>query len=136
MFFLLRMAFWIGLVLLVLPISTAEDGSRQIGAWQALSAAQSALSDLSGFCDRQPQACAVGGQMLLHIGDKAQAAAVWLMENVQLSGTRDSTHALTPQDLAPAWGGEPAAGARAAEPTIAPQALPPAGVPLPPRRPA
>ena len=61
MFFLLRMAFWLGLVLLLLPISTSEDGSRQIGAWQALSAAQSALSDLSGFCDRQPQACAVGG---------------------------------------------------------------------------
>lgn len=136
MFFLLRMAFWIGLVLLVLPISTAEDGSRQIGAWQALSAAQSALSDLSGFCDRQPQACAVGGQLLGRIGDKAQAAAGWLMENVQLSGTRDGAHALTPQDLAPAWGGDTSPAAKAAEPAAAPQTLPPAGVPLPPRRPA
>lgn len=134
MFFLLRMAFWLGLVLLLLPISTAEDGSRQIGAWQALSAAQSAVSDLSGFCDRQPQACAVGGQLLAHIGDKAQAAAGWLLENVQASGDKSGAHSLTPQDLAPSWGGEPPA--RAAEPVVQPQPLPPSGVPLPPRRPA
>lgn len=142
MFFLLRMAFWLGLVLLLLPISTSEDGSRQIGAWQALSAAQSALSDISGFCDRQPQACAVGGQLLAHVGDKAQAAAGWLLENVGNSGNGDATHALTPQDLAPSWGGEavnagaPVAAPKAAEPALAPLSLPPAGVPLPPRRPA
>lgn len=143
MFFLLRMAFWLGIVLLLLPISTSEDGTRQIGAWQALSAAQSAIADASGFCQRQPDACAVGGQLLGHLGDKAQAAAGWLLENVggnQTSGdvgpaaeTPAPGHALTPQDLLPGWGGE---GVEAQKPSNSHPATGPAGVPLPPRRPA
>lgn len=140
MFFLLRLAFWLGLVLLLLPLSTAEDGTRQIGAWQALSAAQSALSDASGFCQRQPQACAVGGQLLAHLGDKAQAAAEWLFANVgQQSGSAPSggagAHALTPDDLAPAWGGQASDAPKASD---VPKAVAPAPntIPLPPRRPA
>ncbi|MEW6255482.1 MAG: DUF5330 domain-containing protein [Pseudomonadota bacterium] len=138
MFFLLRLAFWLGIVLLLLPLSTAEDGTRQIGAWQALSAAQSTLADASGFCERQPQACAVGGQLLAHLGDKAQAAVEWLFANV---GTQQASpspgegaHALTPDDLAPAWGGQTSDAPRAAD---APKAgVPaPATIPLPPRRP-
>ncbi|WP_127089925.1 DUF5330 domain-containing protein [Aquabacter cavernae] len=147
MFFLLRLAFWLGIVLLLLPLSTSEDGTRQIGAWQALSAAQSAIADASGFCERQPQACAVGGQLLSHLGDKAQAAAEWLFANVSIGegahapATADKTggHALTPQDLVPAWGGDAADAPKATGsiPTgAAPAAPAPGSIPLPPRRPA
>lgn len=142
MFFLIRMCFWLGLVLLLLPLSTSADGTRQIGAWQALSAAQSALADASGFCQRQPDACAVGGQLLGHLGDKAQAAAGWLLENV--GTTHDATdaagpdekaagHTLTPQDLLPTWGGDTT---EAPKPANARPAIVPASIPLPPRRPA
>ncbi len=137
MFFLLRMAFWLALILLILPIGTSSDGGRQIGAWQALSAAQSVLADARGFCQRQPDACAVGGEMMSHILDKAQMSAKWLYDNFGAHSGAEAPRApeahggstLTPQDLLPNWGGDPAA------PGAAPQA-PSFGVPLPQRRPA
>src|SRR4029078_5031944 len=64
MLFLLRMAFWLGLVLVVLPRDkTPESDKRpQIGASEAVQAATAAVSDMGQFCKRQPTACEVGGQ--------------------------------------------------------------------------
>jgi hypothetical protein len=77
MFFLLRMAFWLGLVLVLLPSDkTPEtDKAPQIGASEAVSAATAAVSDMSQFCKRQPAACEVGGQAATAIGQRAQAGA-------------------------------------------------------------
>ncbi|GGF52868.1 hypothetical protein GCM10007301_10460 [Azorhizobium oxalatiphilum] len=140
MFFLIRMAFWIGLILLILPIGLTSDGGRQVGAFEAFGAVQAAISDARGFCQRQPEACAVGGEMLSHITDKAQAGARWVYETIgaqkgehspalpepaQQNAAQPAPHGLTPQDLSPAWSGEPAA-----------PAAPAPGMPLPPRRPA
>ena len=139
MFFLIRMAFWLGLILLLLPIGTASDGGREIGAWQAISAVQSAVADASGFCERQPDACAVGGDVLVHLTDKAQAGAKWIYEHVGSARPADAgdksapVNALTPQDLVPAWGGQ---GEETARPQPATPPIQPASVPLPPRRPA
>jgi hypothetical protein len=77
MFFLLRMAFWLGLVLVLLPRDkTPElDKQPQLGASEAVSAATAAVSDMSQFCKRQPTACEVGGQAATVIGQRAQAGA-------------------------------------------------------------
>ncbi|TAK49723.1 MAG: hypothetical protein EPO23_00345 [Xanthobacteraceae bacterium] len=81
MFFLLRMAFWIGLVLVLLPSDNtdttpnADDKRPQVNAGDALSAASAAVSDMSQFCTRQPAACTVGGQAANVIGQRAQAGA-------------------------------------------------------------
>jgi hypothetical protein len=77
MFFLLRMAFWLGLVLVLLPRDNAPaaDKSPQIGASEAVSAATAAVSDMSQFCTRQPAACEVGGQAAVAIGQRAQDGA-------------------------------------------------------------
>jgi Family of unknown function (DUF5330) len=77
MFFLLRMAFWLGLVLVLLPREkTAEsDKAPQIGASEAISAATAAASDMGQFCKRQPTACEVGGQAATAIGQRAQDGA-------------------------------------------------------------
>lgn len=77
MFFLLRMAFWLGLVLVLLPRdNTAEsDKLPQIGASEAVSAATAAVSDMSQFCKRQPQACEVGGHAATVIGQRATDGA-------------------------------------------------------------
>src|ERR1700681_3121980 len=77
MFFLLRMAFWLGLVLVLLPLEkTPElDKSPQVGASEAVSAATAAVSDMSQFCKRQPAACEVGGQAANVIGQRAQEGA-------------------------------------------------------------
>ncbi len=77
MFFLLRLVFWVGLVLVLLPRDKppGTDKSPQLGASEAVSAATAAVSDMSQFCKRQPAACEVGGQAATVIGQRAQAGA-------------------------------------------------------------
>jgi len=77
MFFLLRMAFWLGLVLVLLPRDKTPESEKlpQVGASEAVSAATAAVSDMSQFCKRQPAACEVGGQAATVIGQRAQAGA-------------------------------------------------------------
>ena len=77
MFFLLRMAFWLGLVLVLLPREKTPESDKlpQLGASEAVSAATAAVSDMSQFCKRQPAACEVGGQAATVIGQRAQAGA-------------------------------------------------------------
>jgi len=77
MFFLLRMAFWLGLVLVLLPRDPTPESEKapQINASDAISAATAAASDMGQFCKRQPAACEVGGQAATAIGQRAQDGA-------------------------------------------------------------
>ena len=70
MFFLLRMAFWLGLVLVLLPRDKTPESDKlpQIGASEA-------VSDMGQFCKRQPAACEVGGQAATVIGQRAKDGA-------------------------------------------------------------
>jgi hypothetical protein len=132
MFFLLRMAFWLGLVLVLLPIGSAQRSStgNDVSASEAISAASATVGDLRGFCERQPDACTVGSQVATTIGYRAQAGAKILYDVLSeamaprdtgalgnsgsrhVSGKtasdksaaeRNSQSTLTPADLAPAW---------------------------------
>ena len=77
MFFLLRLAFWLGLVLVLLPREKTPESDKvpQVGASEAVSAATAAVSDMGQFCKRQPTACEVGGQAATVIGQRAQDGA-------------------------------------------------------------
>src|SRR5438874_8571913 len=77
MFFLIRMAFWLGLVLILLPTTKTPDDDKlpKVGTGEAVSAAAAAVSDMSQFCVRQPAACEIGGQAATVIGHRAQAGA-------------------------------------------------------------
>lgn len=77
MFFLMRMAFWLGLVLVLLPRDKTPESDKlpQIGASEAVSAATAAVSDMGQFCKRQPAACEVGGQAATVLGQRAQDGA-------------------------------------------------------------
>ena len=70
MWFLLRLTFWLGLVLVLLPRDKTPESDKlpQIGASEAAQAAAAAMSDMSQFCKRQPTACEVGGQAANVIG--------------------------------------------------------------------
>jgi len=114
--FLLRVAFWLGVVLVLLPSAGSDPVPKpQVGAVDAMSAAKAAVSDLRGFCERQPDACSVGSQAAAVIGQRAQAGAKMLYEflNDQFGpgavattgAVKPSQHTLTPADLAPAWHG-------------------------------
>jgi len=120
MFFLLRVAFWLSIVLVLLPSGDyrPKDQVPQIGAADAVNAATAAVSDLGGFCSRQPGACEVGGQAAVAFGQRAQAGARYLFDLVQdrlaptstgsvpraQGGTASvSQSTLTPADLQPEW---------------------------------
>jgi hypothetical protein len=128
MFFLLRLAFWLGLVLVLLPTGSAQrPATGEVHAADALSAASATVQDLRGFCAREPNACSVGSELATSMGYRAQAGAKMLYEFLSEvlapretgsvdAGTgasaagkaaplRDSQNTLTPADLAPAWHG-------------------------------
>ena len=119
MMFLLRTTFWLSVVLLVLPISTSQPKNEepQFSTIPAVSAAGAAVSDMGNFCSRQADACAVGSQVLVHLGHKAQAGAKMLYEfftekkdssakhGITTTGSVPSQNTLTAKDLAPAWRG-------------------------------
>ncbi|WP_061020102.1 DUF5330 domain-containing protein [Bradyrhizobium sp. CCH5-F6] len=75
--FLLRITFWLGLVLVLLPRDKTPESEKlpQIGAADAVQAATAAVSDMTQFCKRQPTACEVGGQAASIIGQRAQDGA-------------------------------------------------------------
>jgi len=126
MFFLLRMAFWLGLVLVLLPREKTPESDKlpQVGASEAVSAATAAVSDMSQFCKRQPTACEVGGQAATAIGQRAQEGARKLYqiitdkrpdhtgsiggaEHADASAEAAPRDTLAPDDLVAEWRGTP-----------------------------
>jgi Family of unknown function (DUF5330) len=135
MFFLLRLAFWVGLVLVLLPRDKSPDSDKtQINASEAISAATAAVSDMSQFCKRQPAACEVGGQAATVIGQRAQGGArkvyqyitdkpeksdksdkrapdhtgsIGGMENAEATQGDVAPDTLTPDDMQVEWQGAP-----------------------------
>jgi hypothetical protein len=120
MFFLLRMAFWLGLVLVLLPREkTPESGKLpQIGASEAVSAATAAVSDMSQFCKRQPAACEVGGQAATVIGQRAEDGARKLYRIITDKKAPDHTGSIGNLDNA-----DPALGNAAPRDTLTPDDL-------------
>jgi hypothetical protein len=129
MFFLLRMTFWLGLVLILLPSGSSERAApaTEVNASQAISAASATVGDLRQFCTRQPDACTVGSHVATELGYKAQAGAKMIYdfltealaskesskdtskEAPKVTGSlasvpdKASQDTLTPVDLIPAW---------------------------------
>jgi hypothetical protein len=97
MFFLLRMAFWLGLVLVLLPREKTPESAKmpQIGASEAVSAATAAVSDMSQFCKRQPAACEVGGQAATVIGQRATEGARKLYQIITDKKASDHTGSIS-----------------------------------------
>lgn len=121
MFFLLRMAFWLTVVCVLLPSGTKSTSpDANVDAKQAVSLASAAVSDVRGFCDRQPDACVVGGKVAIALGHKAEAGARTIYDFVTTKLSEKSTPAektaakvvsvpapgqgtLTASDVQPAW---------------------------------
>jgi hypothetical protein len=128
--FLLRLGFWLGVILVLLPSGGAQPTQKvQVGATEAMTAARATVSDMRQFCERQPETCTVGSQAAVVIGHRAQAGAKMLYEflnehlgpnetgavttgspaeattAIPLPAPRPSLHTLSPGDLAPNWRG-------------------------------
>ncbi|HEX2216540.1 MAG TPA: DUF5330 domain-containing protein [Xanthobacteraceae bacterium] len=126
MFFLIRVAFWLSIVVLLLPTGKAQQTvqASQFGAADALSAAGAAVSDMRQFCARQPEACDVGSQAAVAFGQKAQASAKMIYDflteqlavdeggasknktaNAAMRSGKAAQDTLRPGDRTPAWRG-------------------------------
>jgi hypothetical protein len=119
MFFLLRMAFWLGVVCVLLPGGAKTDAPvADIDATQAMTLAGAAVSDARGFCERQPDACVAGGKVAVAIGHKAEAGARTIVGFITTKLAERSANekpaakavtanpakgTLTSTDLAPVW---------------------------------
>jgi Family of unknown function (DUF5330) len=133
--FLVRMMFWLTVVLVLLPSSGSQSTPKvNMSAIDAMSAAKATVTDMGSFCERQPDACSVGSQAAVTIGHRARAGAKMLYEylNEHLGSNdtggvanaatakavaRPSQHTLSPADLAPAWRGpQPRKDARSDKP--------------------
>lgn len=139
MFFLLRMAFWLTVVCVLLPGSGEKAAAPdvQINAVQAVTLAGAAVSDMRGFCDRNPDACVVGGKVATVIGHRAEAGARTIFEFVSTKLTDGKS---APAEEPARTIGVSATGSvkdTAVKGTLTPADLKPAyhaPVPLPPRR--
>ena len=149
MFFLLRMAFWLGVVCVLLSSGgKSTSPEAQIDAAQAVTLASAAVTDVRGFCERQPDACEAGGKVAVAIGHKAEAGARTLYDFIsrlreksprsrrQVDGKTDSK--TVPASLAgKSNAAPPQRGTLGHTGTLTPTDLAPAWhapVPLPPRR--
>lgn len=81
MWFLVRMTFWLGLVLVLLPsVGSQPVPKSQVTASEAFSATKGAVADIQNFCERQPETCVAGSQAAVTLGQRAQAGAKMLYE--------------------------------------------------------
>ncbi len=119
MMFLIRMAFWVSVVLVLLPSGKKDEVSSaahaQLSATDAAAAAASTVADMRQFCERRPDACAVGAQAAVAFGERAQAGArmvyEFLSEKASTGGktptsrteTAKAGDTLTADDRMPTW---------------------------------
>lgn len=109
--FLIKMAFWFSVVLLLLPLDS--DGGPGINPLQAFFAAKEAVGDVAGICERKPEVCEVGKAAMQTIGARAKEGAriayEMLEENGSSAPAADIDSLLDAEDIAAAGSQAPAA---------------------------
>ena len=117
--FLIRVGFWVGLAVLLLPTDERQQA-------RLYSTAVTTVERVTTFCDRNAQACAAGAELWAIFVKKAEFGARMAIDLVSMSGRQDEDAAslrtqpasvkgkpapaargtLTPADLTPAWRGQ------------------------------
>jgi hypothetical protein len=121
--FLIRVAFWVGLAVLLLPTDERQQ-ARLYGT------AVATVERVTTFCDRNAQACSAGAELWATFVKKAEFGARMAIDLVSSSGHKDedtgsprtqpasvkgkpefkpapaARGTLTPADMAPAWRGQ------------------------------
>jgi hypothetical protein len=133
MFFLLRVAFWLSIVVFLLPSGAKPDpNAPSVSTFEAIGAAQAALKDARGFCAREPEACAIGSQALHVFGQKAQHGAKMLYEMLSSNPAESISKTDDPTGSTPKPGRDTLTAQDRDVPWVAPQKA--SGPQAPPRR--
>ncbi len=104
--FLVRAAFWLSVVVVLLPADKDTGNTApRVTAFEALSAARTTVGDLSQFCQRNPDVCVTGGSAFAIFGDKARYAVKLLYRTFGNHKATDTAAGgtLKPDDIKPAW---------------------------------
>jgi hypothetical protein len=106
--FLLRSAFWLTIVILLIPADPQSGEAPRVTVVNALMAARATVADLSGFCNRNPDVCITGGAAIDVFAEKAGNGVEMIYRYLDDAGAepaRDSG-TLTTDDLALPWQGD------------------------------
>ena len=103
--FLFRAAFWLTIVVLLIPADPKSGvEAPSVTVVQAFVAARSTIADLSGFCDRNPDVCVTGGAAFRIIGQKAENGVRMIYDYIDGNGgDKAGAGTLTEEDMLPAW---------------------------------
>ena len=106
--FLLRSLFWLSTVVVLLP--PAQDGREpapRVNLLHTAYAARVLLQDMSGVCQRNPDACAASRQALVLLTRKLETGAGIVVASVKAGQTMTTPAVdhgtLTEADLKPVW---------------------------------
>ncbi len=103
--FLIRVAFWLSVVILILPGDPdAGVDAPRVNAFEALLAARATVADISDFCARNPAVCATGGDVVDVMAGKVRYNAQRLYEYMTPEAPPADT--LTGPDIVAPWRGD------------------------------
>ena len=93
--FLIKAAFWLGIVVFFLPVPESErsKNTQYVSSVDAIGFLSTAYSDIKGFCARNPNACVTGNAAVQNWGVKAQYGSKILHEFIsnKVADSKDLT---------------------------------------------
>lgn len=81
--FLIRAAFWLSIVILLIPANPQTGEAPRVTMINAFLAAKATVADLSAFCQRNPDVCVTGNAALEVFAEKAENGARMLYRYLQ-----------------------------------------------------
>lgn len=103
MFRLLRTAFWLSIVILLLPADPERgEDAPSVTVLELMIAARDIVWDLSNLCERNPDLCATGGEVGQLIAEKARYNIGQLTDYLAADDAT-ATNTLTAGDVAAPW---------------------------------
>jgi len=99
--FVLRSLFWLTTLLLLLPPSGSEPAPR-VSVLHTAYSARVLIQDLTGVCERNPEACATSREALALLSQKLETGAGIIAAGIAVGQAADRG-TLKAEDLQPAW---------------------------------
>lgn len=101
MFFLIRVAFFLCVILFILPADpNRPEDAPSVTLMELLTVARTAIADLSQICEREPELCATGGEIARVLADQARYGIGQLQTFIEQQGITDT---LTATDIDLPW---------------------------------
>lgn len=106
--FFVRSLFWLTTLVVLLPPAGDGDPAPRVNLMHAALATQVLIEDVTGVCDRNPEACATSREALALLGRKLETGADIVVAGIAAGRNEEpavpADHGtLTAADLEPAW---------------------------------